>query len=658
MRPHVLLLLVFAVVLPTHVAAQASEPLPPNPFADFQTIHLANGLKVWFRQLPESGTTAAVLTVPYGWDRDPVGREGTAHFLEHVLLSDRDGRTDTELWRELEARGGSLGGATSAERTTYSVTIATGQADYGMRWLGSAVMPRAIPQELVERTREPIAIETQARRRSRVQKLVRAYLMHPVLRPPRFWKREFDLDVTDERLIERHDALHAITADDLLAFYQTYYVPQQMTLMIVGDVSWEDIEPAVQETFGTLPRRPTLPSRADARPVTGFHARNYWSTARNTLLRLRYRLHDVSGREQLQLMFLQDLLENRLFERLRLGGRGLVYGVSASTVLRGNVGYFELVTGITPQAERTARAIIAEEIERIKNAGSDTTFYADRDALTRQLRLRNATAPGLARWASRWFYDPRLHNEFPDVGAYYATVDPDSLEALARRLFARHNTSVNVRRPLPLSPALLGVFALAAIVAAMLMYRMLTLRRIDMSRVRFVGRLRPPPLFAAARILILLLVLVIAGRLVGAAAEAAFETWFVHDNGAVQVAAIGVLLFAITLTFFALAGVWPRKLLVFEHELRVKSLTYRSAAIPIDQIAAVTLRTPAEARRAGKRLRGHPYGRARGVLVEQTSGSAVLFHVRDNDALLRALQTVMASAAPNRPAGKSAHRLE
>ena len=66
------------------LAPTADSLAPPpfgtraNPFAGFETHYLSNGLKVWFKRLPEAPNVSISVGVPYGWDADPRGR-GSSH---------------------------------------------------------------------------------------------------------------------------------------------------------------------------------------------------------------------------------------------------------------------------------------------------------------------------------------------------------------------------------------------------------------------------------------------------------------------------------------------------------------------------------------------------------------------------------------------------
>jgi predicted Zn-dependent peptidase len=614
----------------------ASAPLPANPFAGFHSFRLANGLKVWYGHLQGATLTSMAVIVPFGRDQDPAGREQTAHLLEHVLLSDRHGRTEAELARELTARGGGHNGVTGSRYTFYPLNIGTDQAAWGVRWLYDVVAPRLLHDELVDRNREPVAIELSARRTGLLSGAVRTYITHPRLLPEPFWKREFGIDAQEERGADPHVALGSITAADLQRYFDTYYAPSEMTLVVVSGAPWAELHATVEATFGSLPWRPA-PAQTDKVRLRTSETRLFqYRAGRSTRVVMRYRIAGLDGIDQLRLAFMEDLLRHRLMERLRRGNDKSVYSIGTATTLRGPVAYFGIHADLNPRQEGVVRTILDHELERLAGATSDTlAFYADRDALSRRIRVENASPSALRAWATDRFYRPDLHRDFPDVAAYYATVGPDSIAALAGRLFRADNRILYVWRPLPLPAAVLAAAGLLVVLLAAWLYRTLTLRPADMRRVRFVARSRPPMLARAVGSAATVALVLVIGRIVVAGIHHAGQyRLLAFESFAVPAAAGALLLFAAALAALAAVGRLHRKVLVFEHELRIKSPTYRATIVPLDRVRdARTVTTT-----AGLRLRHFvlpPLGRAVHVLLDD--GSGYVLRVRDPAALAAAV---------------------
>jgi predicted Zn-dependent peptidase len=621
-------------------AQRGAEPLPDNPFAIFESFRLANGLKVWYGHLPGSSLTSMAVIVPTGWDADAPGREQTAHFLEHVLLSDRHGRLEADLVRELTARGGSHNGVTTPDRTYFPLSVGTDHAAFGLHWLAGVLAPRAIDDRLVERNREPVAIEIDARPRPLLERLAVWYARFPPLRPPSFWKREFGLATSHDRIVDEYRALSAITASDLQTFFDTHYSPADMTFVIVTGAPRAELQAVLDTTVGMLPWRPSAERAVAAVPRHGESRRHSYWASRSTTLRIHYRLPPFDAHDHLRLVFIEDLLRHRLMERLRRGQDKLIYGVQAFTDMRGPAAYFGISARIDPRFESTARAIIEEEIERVRHAAADTAaFYADRDALGRRIRVQNAAPASLVSWATNRFYRPDVYQEFPDVGSYYAEVGPDSIAAFAQRIFSPDMLFASLWRPPPIPLEGVVVLLTAAAFTAVRLYRRLALRRVDMNRIRFVARLRPPLTARALRAFAFTVLALAVGRVAFAAIELAAERWVLSvDSVPFHGLMLATVIMAGTLAVFAAVGLVPVKVMVFDDEVLLKSRTFHSRAIPASRIAGMA--RPLS--RRGLRLRQFwpaPVGDA--VLLQLTDGSGYLLRTADPVALQLALQGLL-----------------
>ncbi len=87
-------LMMIVLASPALLLGSQRQDDPPNAFAGFETYFLSNGVKVWYKHLPDDPDVALSVTVPYGSDLDPEGKEQLAHFTEHMLFSDHLGRTE------------------------------------------------------------------------------------------------------------------------------------------------------------------------------------------------------------------------------------------------------------------------------------------------------------------------------------------------------------------------------------------------------------------------------------------------------------------------------------------------------------------------------------------------------------------------------------
>ena len=119
-----------------------------NPFSAFETHFLSNGMKVWFKNMPDAPNVAVSIVVPVGQDQDPMGMEEMAHFLEHMQFSDHMGRTTEEIKKEVDDRGGEWNGFTATDRTFYFVHVGQEHWEFALDWMYHLISPHAMESDV------------------------------------------------------------------------------------------------------------------------------------------------------------------------------------------------------------------------------------------------------------------------------------------------------------------------------------------------------------------------------------------------------------------------------------------------------------------------------------------------------------------------------
>ena len=617
------------------------DSLASNPFAGFETHHLANGVTVWFKRLPGAPNVSVSAGVPVGSDADPPGREQLAHFTEHMLFSDHAGRTEQEIKDAVERVGGERNGLTFPDHTWFYVNIAREHGLFAIEWLAGILSPHAMEPEVVERGRQPVENEVRARPRQLFDHL-RAVLNPSWLLPPDFWAREYGIERRRNPFPDYWRSLRRITPEDLRGFYDRYYQPGAMTVTIVGDLDGDQALAAAQRTFGALPAR-TVHRRevAVADPGRG-RAVYSWDTRATVQYRSRHKLFNPSAEELLAALFVRDLLNRRLNQRLRFGERKAVYAVSAVLITRGPAAYLELSSRIDRDDYAFAKEVIDEEIDFLRRGSLDPAgFEADRAAVVERLRVSNQTAESLNLWTRNFFHEPGVFTHFPDVLSFHRNLTQEQVASFAEGIFDPSREVLTVERTRPVSQGVL-VVALAVLAWATLrvLARLLT-RPIRMKGLRYIGRFRIPAVLRAAYTVVAAAAVIVVARLTFAAYGCVADRWIEGiDNYAVQAAgSAGMLVLLLAASSLIVASA-PRRILLFDDHVRIKSRAWRSRILKAEDIAEISVRrfrsmwlTPAV-------FRCPPlaFGLVRpGIYIKPVTGRSYFFRSRDTEELAEVL---------------------
>lgn len=210
----------------------------------FEEYDLDNGLHVILHE--DHSTPIVAVTVLYhvGSKNEDTNRTGFAHFFEHLLFEGSENIERGEFDSYVTNAGGALNANTSQDRTFYFELLPSNQMELGL-WLESERMLHANIQQIgVETQREVVKEE----KRQRVDNqpygswlenmMKRLYTEHPYNWVP----------------IGSMDHLNAAQLDEFMAFYKKFYVPNNATLSIAGDIDVEQTKQLIEAYFGEIPR--------------------------------------------------------------------------------------------------------------------------------------------------------------------------------------------------------------------------------------------------------------------------------------------------------------------------------------------------------------------------------------------------------------------
>ncbi|MCH7562352.1 MAG: insulinase family protein [Gemmatimonadetes bacterium] len=654
--------LAFAVAVPALPGQETESPPPPiadsaaalqdstptvlgqgvNPFGGFETHFLDNGLKIWYRHVPGAPNVSVSVGVPYGWDRDLEGKEELAHFTEHMLFSDHDGRTESEIKEAIEGRGGRRNGFTTPDHTWYYVTIAKEHGLFAIEWLSRIVSPHAMDPEVVDRNRQPVALEINARPREFFE-LLGAFLNPEWLRVPGYWEREFGMVTRSARVYDRYANLHAVTAEDLRQFYDTYYVPGAMTLTVIGDLELERVLTLADSTFGTLARRPLPQSEVTLEDPGRYRATFSWPFASNIRYTRRFKVFEPSAQDELAMIFVRELLGRRLNQRLRYGERKAVYTLQVAIQKRGPASFLQISGQINEDEYDFAVGVIEEELRALREGSlPPEDFEADRDALLERLKTSNQTSESINFWAYRRFYDPFVHEDFPDVIGFFEAVGQEELASFASRAFVHERETLSVARPQPYSQGLVLASLLLLVWISFRLVAFGLTTPIDMTSIRYVARFRLSLPFRVALVAILGGLALVIGRTLLIGFEwialryvVTTESYWVQTSSFAAMLVTGI---AVLVTYMAMI---PRKILVFPDHLRIKGLAYRSRVLEPEDIEDIGPARFGSVWLSKQLPRTTPLtlGLVRpGILLRPVKGRAYFFRVRKSPELLQVLE--------------------
>jgi zinc protease len=227
----------------------ASTAVADDPRIAYQSFTLGNGLKVYVVEDHRAPMVYEVVWFNVGSKDEVAHRTGFAHLFEHLMFKGSAHLPDGLMDRLLEAGGGWSNAFTSGDMTVYQ-NVASASRLETMLWIDAdrlAGLTDTLDQPKLDNQRDVVLNE---RRQSYEN---RPYGMASLLIADRLWPKDHGYHWST---IGEVADLRAAALPDVAAFFKTYYVPNNATMVIAGDVKLDDAKRLVEKYFAWIPRAP------------------------------------------------------------------------------------------------------------------------------------------------------------------------------------------------------------------------------------------------------------------------------------------------------------------------------------------------------------------------------------------------------------------
>jgi predicted Zn-dependent peptidase len=415
---------------------------------NFVEYDLPNGLHVILHEDHSTPIVAVSVLYHVGSKNEKPDRTGFAHFFEHLLFEGSENVQRGQFDDYIQEAGGMNNANTTQDRTFYYDVLPSNQLALGL-WLESERMLHANVDEVGIETQRQVVKEE---RRQRIdnqpymsmweETAKRAFTVHPYKWP----------------VIGYMEHLNAATEDDYKNFYKDFYIPNNATLSIAGDINIEDSKKLIQQYFGTIPKgkepfRPDIVEPPLAREVRDTVFDNIQLPA----VIQTYRIPAQGTDDFYAVSMLSQLLSqgesSRLYKALvdvqqsavAVGsfpvsmedpGISITYGIcNAGTDPK------DLEAGMDAEIEKVQRELISEtDFQKLRN-------QAENDFVT-----ANATVQGIAESLANYhtyFGNTNLINTEIDR---YMKVTREDIQRVAKKYFSKNNRVVLFYLPKPKNP--------------------------------------------------------------------------------------------------------------------------------------------------------------------------------------------------------------
>ena len=336
-------------------------PLPARDvkFPPYEVETLSNGLQVTVVLHHEQPAVTIRLLVGAGGANDPENTPGVASLLAQLLDQGTTTRSAEEIADTIDSIGGIISVGAGVDLSFANIIVMKDSFELAMTLVADIIRHPALAAEEIERQRRQtlsgLAVGNDDP--GYVAGIVFSRLvhgLHPYGRP----------------LSGTLESVRVITRDDLRAFHETYFAPNNSVLAVVGDVTAEEAFEAAERAFGDWPRRalPVVPWTDPPRPTNRVIVIDRPGAVQTTIrvgqIGVPRKNADFMALE-LALRILGGEGSNRLQQVLR-SERGLTYAASAEMVARKHGGDFTGETDTRSDATAEVLRLMVDEFWRLQ----------------------------------------------------------------------------------------------------------------------------------------------------------------------------------------------------------------------------------------------------------------------------------------------------
>jgi len=386
-------------------ASVKDSPAITFPPSSAQKWVLPNGLTIIVQEdhsAPVASVQAWCATGSIDEDQD-LGA-GLSHILEHMLFKGTKTRSTNQIAQKIQDVGGYINAYTSFDRTVFWIDVPKDGVATALDVLADVTMNSTLPPEEYQKEQEVIRREfamgmDDPDRMAGLLLFATAYQRHPYRFP----------------VIGDIEIYNQLTQEQVMQYYKTRYVPNNLTFIVAGDVVAEKVRQQLTDLFKAHPEKSLQPVFIPAEPPQlGRREAHEEFPTELTHLSLAWHIPEVTNPDVPALDLLSTILgdgrSSRLYRRVREEA-GLAFRISAFSYTPGDPGLFGIDATLDPKKREAAGQLVLRIVDEVKQAGVTAEELAKAKKITLSHQLGNLTTMrGQASdIGSNWFLTRNLN---------------------------------------------------------------------------------------------------------------------------------------------------------------------------------------------------------------------------------------------------------
>src|SRR5213076_246494 len=369
-------------------------------------------------------------------DEDQHLGAGLSHILEHMLFKGTKTRSANQIAQSIQDVGGYINAYTSFDRTVFWIDVPKDGVSTALEVLADATMNSTLPPDEYKKEQEVIRREfamgvDDPDRMVSLLLFGTAYQRHPYRFP----------------VIGELEIYNQLTQDQVMQYYKTRYVPNNLTFVVVGDVDAEKVRQQLGDLFKPYPEKSLKPVFIPSEPPQlGRREVHREFSTELTHLAMAWHIPEVTSPDVPALDLLSTILgdgrSSRLYRRVREEA-GLAFGISAFSYTPGDPGLFGIDATVDPKKRDAAEQLALRIVDEIKQTGvtAEELAKARKITLSHHLGALTTMRGQASDIGSNWFLTRNLNfsRDYLDAAQ---KVTLDDIKRVAAHYLTNENLTV------------------------------------------------------------------------------------------------------------------------------------------------------------------------------------------------------------------------
>ena len=395
---------------------------------EFQFHTLPNGIRIVHHPYSSSEVAHCGLMVNAGTRDEPAGKEGLAHFIEHLLFKGTKKRRSYHILSRMEIIGGELNAYTTKEETAIYSTFMAPYLSRALELIYDVVYHSTFPEKELEKEKEVVLDEIASYQDSPQEQIYddfegQVFHKHPLGKP----------------ILGTTKTVKSFQKEDIQEFIKKNYQPHRIAIAVAGNYPFQKVVNTVARYFDDIPagvNNYRKPSAMDYNPLEK-------SIAKDT-----YQAHCIIGNvaysyshpKRTAMALLNNILGGPgMNSRLNLSIRekyGFTYNIDSSYQPYSDSGVFSIYLGTDSKALNKSINLVHKELKKLREKKLGVLQMRQaRQQLIGQIALGRESKASLMLSASKYLLNFNKVDTLSDINKRIEAVTPDDLLEIANEVF-------------------------------------------------------------------------------------------------------------------------------------------------------------------------------------------------------------------------------